>query len=172
MNWRVLGGSSQDLYVVKKHGVRKSTNWGCAFQMEIHGLWRGVTNHLLTGMILQVFHWSSTWLTWKSVPWKADSFWKLSVSSSVLQMDTNSCDHESCGLLMFIPQAWSLKQKEKTTTERFLQVWIRFVNDTPVYFPSGTIAWPNRKQAAFCAIYTSIIICIKIYMYINIHVYT
>ena len=141
--------------MVKKHGVRKSPNLGTLSKWPF----RGVTNHLLTGMILQVFHWSSTWLTWKSAPWKADSFWKLSFSRSMLHFGgvcskanfpmkmEHSIDPRNLTngyQLLWSWRVWPLdvhptsmviQAKAKTTTERFLKVWTWFVNDNPFYLP-------------------------------------
>ena len=51
---RLLGGSSHDLYMVNNHGDRKShKDRDIPLPNVFYGLYMGVTNYLLTGMILQ-----------------------------------------------------------------------------------------------------------------------
>ena len=54
--YTLLGGSSQLGYVVNNHGEYiKSPKWGCGTPYKWpNWLIMGVTNHLLSGMILQV----------------------------------------------------------------------------------------------------------------------
>ena len=74
VSW-ILGGSSHDLQVVNDHGDRKSPNWGnVPLPNGINGLSMGVTNYLLTGMILHVVDELAFKLGWSS---KLDEQWSF-----------------------------------------------------------------------------------------------